>query len=183
MNLTETYVIKNGSGEITDYVFIDPSSKSWKRIPKRYAFDLAVSFSVHRKIDKNYPVVFDDMVTMHGERLLPLHYAAVPPPVKRRLVAWLKVQPGHAAGPGGVPEGVSKARTAKASKTESDDIKEALVRLHPRTRAADWRRRSRKKEADGIHRLFEHVDGRTVMTVEKADGTIDIPEGADDRHG
>lgn len=56
----------------------------------------------------------------------------------------------------------------------SDRIKDELVRGHPGTRSADWKRRTRTKGPEGVHRRFEHADGRTVDTIERADGSIEL---------
>jgi len=103
MNLSETYVIRDGNGQITDYVFIDPAQMTYYKKPDRNAYETAVSFSLNSKLDRNYPVVFDNLVTSSDERLEKIEYGDVPAPIKRKLVAWLKVQPQPAAGPAGAP--------------------------------------------------------------------------------
>lgn len=177
MNLSDTYVIRNSDNEISDYVFIDPTRKDYYRVPDRHGYETAVSFSVTGKPDMNHPVVFDDLTTSSGEQLEKISYGEVPAPIKRRLVAWLKVQPQPAAGPAGTPANPIAGPAEPRKSAGSNRIKEALVAAHPDTRSGDWKRRSRTKEDDGIHRRFEHQDGRIIDTVEKQDGTIMIETG------
>ena len=67
-----------------------------------------------------------------------------------------------------------QSRDAEEKSTGSDHVKSELVLAHPDTRAADWKRRTRTKEVDGIHRRFEHADGRSVETIERPDGAVTI---------
>lgn len=180
MNLSDTYVICGANGEITDYVFIDPSSRTHYQKVGRDGFDIAVSFSVASKIDKNYPVVFVDLTTSSGDRLEKIDYEEVPPLIKRRLGAWLKVQPQPAVGPSRTPAKSShrSSSVTGSTATSSDRIKDELVRAHPGTYAADWKRRTRTKKDDGVHRRFEHADGRIVDTIERQDGMVEIASGS-----
>lgn len=179
MNLSDTYVIRGKNGEISDYVFIDPSQKTYYKIPDRNGFESAVSFSVVSKISMNYPVVFEDLTTSHGEQLEKANYADVPPFIKRRLVTWLKFQTQPASGPAGVPKNLLPGTSSKSGSKSagSDRIKDELVQAYPDTKPAEWKRRTRTKEADGIHRRFEHTDGRIINTIEDEDGAIRIEPG------
>lgn len=175
MNLSDSYIIRKDD-EITDYVFIDPTRLTHYPKVGRDAYETAVSFSVSSKIDKNYPVVFTDLTTSSGEHLEKIAYADVPAPIKRRLVAWLKLQPPPAKGPAGAPANPLGGRPSGSSgkNTGSDRIKDELVRSCPGTHPNDWKRRTRIKKEDGIHRRFEHADGRIIDTIETEDGTITI---------
>lgn len=181
LNFSETYATRGVHGEITSYVFIDPTQKNYYRVPDRHGFKFAVSFSDASKHDMHYPVVFEDLTTSDGSSLERISYAEVPAPIKRKLVAWLKVQSEPAAGPAGVPANPiadwpkTTGRTSgPARKTGSDRIKEELVEAHPDTTTSGWKRISRTKKMDGIHRGFRYTDTRSVHTIEKPDGTITI---------
>lgn len=182
MKLTETHVIRR-DGEISDYVFIDPTERTHYPVPDRIGFTTAVSFSVSSRLSMNYPVVFDDHTTSSGERLEPIAFEEVPPAIKRKLTAWLRLQPearlGMASGPAGTPVRHIHAAAHSGGAGGSDRVKEELVRLHPGTRHAEWKRRSRSKSEDGVIRRFEHVDGRSVETIERPDGGIFVREGGD----
>ena len=58
--------------------------------------------------------------------------------------------------------------------TGSDKIKQEIVLAYSDTQAADWKRRTRTTDTNGISRRFEHVDGQIVETLEKPDGSIEI---------
>lgn len=92
MELIETYVIRDIHDEITDYVFLDPSRTQHYRIPNKTGFAWAVSFSTRSKISMNYPVVFEDRTTSDGRTLHAVAREDVPPLIRRRLNAWLKMQ-------------------------------------------------------------------------------------------
>lgn len=78
MSYDNTHVIKDATGVITDYVFLDGTDTEHYPIPNRNVYARAVSFSVSGGIKMNYPVVFDDLTTSDERTLIPIDRKDVP---------------------------------------------------------------------------------------------------------
>ena len=85
-----TFTIVTDQGDISDYVFIYDTSTEVVKGKKVYSN--AVSFSTKSKTSYNYPVVFENFITMHNQVLTEIEYNSIPSSFKRKYSEWKNLQ-------------------------------------------------------------------------------------------